>query len=316
MPGVFETLAPDPLDIVEEYFVLGALKQAFERIATRRGEPLSTTQRIKYKSDIEGSFEDELEILGIVKLHDFKIAYSVYQMLQERGLVYGRTTDGYSYVNEQAAWLIVSFLAQRMSRRLAMPTITDIDCYFYLSAACNLIDAGDPVDSRGLLASSVLTFHIPENIGEISIQDFIELRKRYEELRETFPLYLRDLGDLNQINEVRNLPDLIARIESTVETINRNMNRIKQSRIGESVRRWLPLGIGSAVTLAATFLPENPSLKYVTGTTAVAIQILTEVLHKAPILGSLQSAQSLLLSAKKDIINARKMSSSLSLRKI
>jgi hypothetical protein len=84
-----------------------------------------------------------------------------------------------------------------------MRTITDIDTSFFLSAACNVIESGDPVDGRGVLASAVLQFHIPEEIGELSHSDFIEIRKRYEELRETYPLYLRDLGELIQVDEIK-----------------------------------------------------------------------------------------------------------------
>ncbi|OLB27168.1 MAG: hypothetical protein AUH01_05960 [Acidobacteria bacterium 13_2_20CM_56_17] len=66
-----------------------------------------------------------------------------------------------------------------------------------------------------------------------------------------------------QINEVRQVPELAARIESLVQTLGRDIPRIKRSRVGQSIRKWLPVGIGSAVTLGAAFLPNNPLLKYV-----------------------------------------------------
>ena len=313
LPDTFETLSPKPLDIVEEYFVLEALGHAFRRIASF--SELSPTQvnRLFFKSSDVDSFEQELEILGIVKLHEFKIAYSVYQMLENNGLIYGQSADGFAYVDEQAASLIVSFLAQRMSNRLAMRTITDGEAFFYLSAACNVIEAGNPLDSRGVLASSVLQFHIPENIGDLSVAEFAELRNHYEDLREAFPLYLRDLGELIQIDDIRNVPDLNARIKKIVDTIDRDMARIKQTQIGSSIRRWLPIGIGSAVTIAAAILPDNPSVKYVTGAATIAVQILTEALKNDPIPSRLEGTQSLLLSAKEDILKPRDMASSIML---
>jgi hypothetical protein len=158
LPDTFAPLAPEPIDIVHEYYVLRVLGQAFSRIAAHPGVAARSERRIQYRTD--GSFHGEnvLEIAGITRLHDVKIAYTVHQMLEEAGLIYGRADDGFSYVNEQSAYLIISFLAQRMATRLPMRTITDIDDSFFLSAACNVIEAGDPIDSRGMLASAVLNF--------------------------------------------------------------------------------------------------------------------------------------------------------------
>lgn len=311
MPDTFAPLAPEALEIVPEYFVLNALRRAFKRIAAQPEAAAKKGTRIRYKGQAATYDEEGLEISGITKLHDGKVAYIVYQMLKECRLIYGRAGKGFSYVDEQAACLIVSFLAQRMARRLPMRTITDVDSSFYLSATCNVIEAGDPVDSRGVLASSVLKFHIPEDIGNLSVSDFVEIRKRYEELREAFPLYLRDLGELIQVDDVRHVPELTARIASLVRTIDRDVARIKRSRIGQSIRGWLPVGVGSAVTLGAAFLPDHPCLKYVTGAATVAVQILTKALQNSPIPGRIQGTQSLLLSAKDDIINAQDMASSL-----
>jgi hypothetical protein len=311
LPDTFAPIAPHPVDIVHEYFVLRVLGQAFKRIASQPGVVARSERQIRIAAETSDFGGDTLEIPGITELHDGKLAYTVHQMLEENGLVYGRAGDGFSYVNDQAAYLIVSFLAQRMATRLPMRTITDIDSSFFLSAACNVIESGDPVDSRGFLASAVLNFHIPESIGELDDSEFVELRKRYEELRETFPLYLRDIGEMIQIDDIRQLSDLTARITGLVQTINRDMERIKRSRTGESIRKWLPVGIGAAVTLGSAFVPDNPLLKYATGAATIAVQILTEALHNAPIPGRLQGAQSLLLSAKEDILNRREMAASL-----
>jgi hypothetical protein len=311
MPDTFEKLAPEPLDIVQEYFVIHALREAFDRIAAQPKVAEMQTNRLHFRSAIDTA--DELEISGIVKLHEFKIAYSVHQMLEESGLIYGRSKEGFAHVNKDAAWLIVSFLAQRMSNRLAMRTITDGEPFYYLSAACDVIEAGDPVDSRGLLASSVLSFHIPGNIDAIGDTEFSELRKRYEALRETFPLYLRDLGDLIQIDDVRHVPELLNRIKEVVNSIDRDVSRIKKSQKGASIVKWLPVGIGSAVTLGSAFLSQDPSLKYVTAAATVALQILTKFVDNKPLPGRLEGTQSLLLSAQKDILNKQDMAASLSI---
>jgi hypothetical protein len=314
LPETFATVPPDPVDIASEYFVLRALRKAFRRIAAEPKEVAQGSRRITYNPDAWGSDEDILEIAGIAKIHAAKLAGSVHQMLEDYGLIYGRTDDGFSYTDERAAYLIISFLANRMATRLPMRTITDVDSSFLLSAGCNMIDAGDPVNSRGVLASSVLQFHIPENIGDLSDLQFVEIRKRYEDLREVFPLYLQDLGELIQVDEISELPELKTRIESLVQQIGEGMARIRRSRIRDLVRRWLPVGIGSAVTLGSAFVPDTPSLKYVTGAATVIVQILTEALHNSPIPSRIQGSQSLLLDLRKDIFDTLDMANSLNMR--
>jgi hypothetical protein len=314
LPETFASVAPHPVDIASEYFVLRALRKAFERIAADPKVEPERSRRIMYDPHAWGSDEEILEIAGIAKIHAAKLAGSVHQMLEDFGLIYGRTDDGFSYTDERAAYLIISFLANRMATRLPMRTITDVDSSFLLSAGCDMIDAGDPVNSRGVLASSVLQFHIPENIGDLSDLQFVELRKRYEVLREDFPLYLRDLGELIQVDEIRELGELKARIDSLVQRIGKDMARIRRSRIKDFVRKWLPAGIGSAVTLGSAFIPNTPSLKYVTGAATVAIQILTNALRSSPIPSRIQGAQSLLLDARKDIFNIQDMADSLDMR--
>ena len=314
LPDSFATLAPSPLDIAHEYFVLRLLGAAFQRI---RAESKLSREQAKHLRYVVDDYDNtEFFIAGITKLHDSKVAYTVFQMLNEFGLIYGQDDKGFSYVNEQAACLIIWFLAQRMATRLPMRTITDVDVSFYLSAACNVAEGGNPADSHGLLASSVLKFHIPENIGTLSDLEYLEIRKRYEQLREDFPLYLRDLGELFQIEDVSNAPELHARLESVVRKINQDTERIKRSQVGESIRRWAPLGIGCAVTIGAAFLPDSPSMKYLTASATAIIQFLTEALHETPIPGRLEGTQSLLLSAKEDIIDASEMARALDIRPV
>lgn len=238
LPDTFSPVAPQPIDIVSEYFVLSALGRAFGRIAKR-----PTAKALTAKFTCPGDSQDELEIEGIAKVHGFKIAGAVLDKLREHGLVYGDAEGGYFRVNDEAAYLIVSFLAQRMARRLPVRTITDVHSAFLLSTACDIIEAGDRVDSNGLLAASVLKFHIPQEIGKLPLADFIELRKRYETLREEFPLYLRDLGELVTVGATHTGADIAAKINGLVTVMARDVAKIKRARVSQSIRRWLPIGL-------------------------------------------------------------------------
>ena len=315
LPESFAPLAPHPIDIEHEYFVLRTLGLAFRRIASQ--PRVGALEGVKIRcDDNESDFGPTLELLGMSKIHDGKVAYTIKQMLEEAGLVYGASDDGFSLVNADAAYLIISFLAQRMSTRLPLRTITDLDPCFLLSASCNVIESGDPVDSKGMLASAILRFHVPEEIGELDSHDYLEIRKRYEELRQSFPLYLRDLGELISVDDIRHAGELKARIESLVTGIDKDLQKIKRSRLGGSIRKWLPLGLGAAVTLGSAFLPDNQTLRIETAAAGVALSVLSGILDEKPIPGRLSGAQSLLLDAKKDILSAHDMASSLDLRRV
>jgi hypothetical protein len=314
LPETFSTIAPQPVDIVGEYFVLRALRKALRTIAAQPHAIAKARRRITYSPDTWGTENEVLEISGITKLHAFKLASAVHQMLEEFGLIYGQTGDGYMYTDERAAFLIVSFLAHRIASRLPIRTITDVDHSFFLSSGCDSIESGDPSQSRGALASAVLKFHIPEQIGEISDSDFIEIRKRYEDLRETFPLYLRDLGELIQVDDVKEASELATRIQSLTQKLNKDIARIKKSRISNNLKKWVPVGIGCAVTLGSAFLSSNPSMKFEAATATVLVRILTDAVRKNPIPSRLQGAQSLLLDAKEDILNSVEVGSALDMR--
>jgi hypothetical protein len=307
-PDTFAPLAPEPLDIVHEYFVLNQLGRVFKHIANSR-ESAPSKVRVRYSSIGEGLYTDSLEISGITRLHDTKVAYTVLQLLEESGLVYGQTDDDFLLVDERAAHVIVSLLAQRMATRLPIRTITDVETSFLLSTACDVIDSGGPVDSQAVLAASVLNFHIPEAIGELSNDRYIEIRKRYAELRELFPLYLRDLADLMQIDQIQDIPEVMDRIKTLLRSLDRDIARIKRSRVASSLKSWIPLGIGGVITLGSAFVPDTPTLKYVTGGATVAVQILSQVLSNNPIPSRLRGTQSLLLDAKEEIISTRNLSS-------
>jgi hypothetical protein len=301
LPDTFSPIAPQPADIVSEYFVLSALGKAFQRIA---GQPNAKSLAGKFRSNDD---EEALEIEGIAKVHGFKIASVVLDKLRENGLVYGEADGGFFRVNEEAAYLIVSFLAHRMARRLPVRTITDMDSAFVLSTACDVIEAGNPSESTGLLAASVLRFHIPQEIGKLPLANYVEIRKRYETLREEFPLYLHDLGELVKIGDARSANELRAKINDLVKTMDRTIARIKRARISQSIKRWVPIGLASAVTVGAACLPLDPTTRVAIAGAASGIQILRGVIDKAPIRGRLEAPHSLLLSAKRDILRAHEV---------
>lgn len=298
LPDTFIPTAPenDDVKITKDYFVLDALNRSFSQISER-----------KQRNGIQGRFipqakaaKETLEINGAVLLHNYKVAYAVYHMLREHNLIYEDRGDGYFLVDEQAAYLIVSFIAQRMSNRLGIKTLTGVDISFLLSTACDVYEGVIP-DRNALFASAILRFHIPEVISTLESSEYAELRKRYRELRESVPAYLRDLSELYRVDEVRTLAQLRGKIEDIGRSIDVDMTKIRNSRVGEAVRRWIPIGLTSALSIGALFVPESTTA-LVAALGTVAISVIGGKLNPRPMTGHFEGVRSLLLSAREDII--------------
>jgi hypothetical protein len=303
LPGTFVTVSPeeDDIEITKDYSVLDALRRAFRQIAAQ-DEVRSFRERI-----LSTNFDDgeTLRLDGAVFLHNAKVVYSVYDALREAGLIFGER-DGYYVVNNQAADLIVSFLAQRMSHRLAMRTLTGVDASFLLSTACDVYDGVIP-DRNALFSSAVLRLHIPEDVASLTEPQYLELRSRYRDLREKFPLYLRDLFELYRANDARSLADLRAIIDDVARSIDTEQERIKSSRLGEKVRRWTPVGLTSALAIGAGFLADGMTAGLMTAGGTVAIGMISGIMDRRPLHGHFEGVRSLLLSAREDIMRARKL---------
>lgn len=191
LPGTFAPTHPekDDVEITKDYSVLDALNRSFAQISEHK-----QTKSMKGRFILSPeSVEDTLEIGGAVLLHNFKIAYSVYHMLKGHELIYGDRGDGYFLVDDRAAALIVSFIAQRMSHRLGIKTLTGLDASFLLSTACDVYDGVIP-DRNAVFASAVLKLHIPEDISTLKNSEYAELRKRYHDLRQSVGNYQVDVA--------------------------------------------------------------------------------------------------------------------------
>jgi hypothetical protein len=193
-----------------------------------------------------------------------------------------------------------------MSRRLATRTLTGVDASFLLSTACDVYDGVIP-DPKALFASAVLRLHIPEDISALGTDDFVEIRKRYSDLREAFPLYLRDLSDLYRINDVRSLTQLQSKLGDIGRSIDADVAKIQRSRIGEAVRRWVPIGLTSALPVSALFIPDQPAAAVATALGTVAVSVIGGLLSPRPLKGQFQGVRSLLLSARLDIGRANRL---------
>jgi len=303
LPGTFVPTPPeeDDTEITKDYFALNGLRNAFSQIAID-----VSYRRLPGSMSEEGPFGPERLAIGNATLiHGFKIAGAVHSMLRDAGLVYGEREDGYFLVDERAAHLIVSFLAQRMSRRLALRTLTGVEDSYYLSTACDVYDWMTP-DKNAYFASSILRLHIPAEIEAMDLNQFAEFRKRYAALREMFPVYLADLKEVYCIDDVRTAKELQAKLAAIGQMTEQEMTRIRASRAAELIHRWIPIGLGSALSVGAAFF-SGPDAALGSAIGTIAVTLIGEALRGPQMVGRFHGARSLLLSARDDVLKASRL---------
>lgn len=116
---------------------------------------------------------------------------------------------------------------------------------------------------------------------------------------QSVPSYLRDLFELYQVGDVRTLTQLESKIKDIGRSIDADVAKIRNSRIGEAVRRWIPIGLTSALSIGAVFVPHG---EFITAFGTVLVSIIGENLRSRPLIGHFQGVRSLLLCVHEDII--------------
>jgi hypothetical protein len=302
LPGTFIPTPPakDDVNIVSDYYVLTALEKAFSQLSKD-----STSKKLKGKlSHGRNSWSEKLSIDGVTLLNAAKVAYVVRQQLQDHQLIFEERDDGNFLVDERAAALILSYLAQRMSRRLAVRTLAGIADSYLLSTACDVYD-GLEANKNAVFASAILRMHVPGEIREMDYQSYSELRDRYADLRQSFPIYLQQLQQLYSIEDVESADAMRSALHDIERRLGKDMERIRSSKIGGTIRRWAPLCLGNILSVGAALIPAYTATLTLG---AIAIQTVGSALDKAPMRGQFDGVRSMMMSARSDILRANRLS--------
>ncbi|HET7086033.1 MAG TPA: hypothetical protein VFI23_14745 [Rhizomicrobium sp.] len=305
LPGTFVPTSPeaDDLEITKDYHVLDALRKAFAQLSN---DDQAKKLHANY-SQLDDGATDEIAISGFALLSAFKVTFIIYQMLREHDLIFEERDDGNFLMDERAANLIVSFLAQRMSYRLAVRTLTGVEDSYLLSTACDVYDACEP-DKEAMFASAILNLHIPDEIGEIDSGSYTELRARYSDLRQSFPLYLEQLQQLYRVKDIKTAEAMRAALRDIEAKFSADMERIKTSKLGQAVRKWGVIGIGGALSVGAAYFP---SVAVPMAAGIVGVQALAEFKNK-PVLGHFDGVRTMMMSARNDVLRANRLPNFLS----
>lgn len=190
-------------------------------------------------------------IEGHVLLHDAKINRMIKHELESRQLIRpdlepyagDLPADGFHVVDERASCLILSLLADSIAQRHTLRTITDEPIGYTLNA----LNSGQIIrqaDAQAQLASSIITTEVPDAIKALKPQQFVDLRKRFEDLRKPFQRAIRDLCDDNMLTSIKDGETLEDKIREIAKDYHQEVEKLRSSNLGTTFASWVPFSVG------------------------------------------------------------------------
>lgn len=196
VPNAFGTISPRKEDIVVDDVNLSRMRKAFKVIKSLRYN--SEVKRIEITVGEEG-----VRIAGQVFLHDSKMSQSVRDLLKEFELIdpdleplaESIGVRDFTLVDETAGDLIVSHVADNIGRRYGLNTITDRRLDFIVTAL-NAMESKSILEPESLLACSIINVLIPQEIQNISTNQYKQIRDAYSDIRVLFQRVVIELASV------------------------------------------------------------------------------------------------------------------------
>lgn len=199
------------------------------------------------------SDQETLKISDYTLLHDSKLNRFVYNLLKKHSLIAPGPAreiakeigeiDGFQVVHTDASDLILSLIADHYARNRSLRSITD-KSLAYMVNALTADSATREATSAMSLASSILKFEIPNNIEKLKPKQYVNLRKRYEDLREPFQHAVRTLCDDYKLAEVTSKKQFKDAVHDAARDFFLETEKLRRSQWAKRTKTWTFVGLG------------------------------------------------------------------------
>jgi hypothetical protein len=122
-------------------------------------------------------------------------------------------------------------------------TITDEPIGYTLNAL-NSGQFSRQADVQTQLASSIISTEVPDQIAALKPQQFVDLRRRFEDLRKPFQRAMRDLCDDHLLINIKDGENLEDKIREIAEEYHREVEKLRSSNVTASIASWVPFSVG------------------------------------------------------------------------
>jgi hypothetical protein len=233
---------------------LERLDAAFAEIATER----------KYAPDrFEMTFIHDhvgnLRIKDRVFLHDSKLSLRIQHLLRKHNLLLPKAVaeplrpGNWWLVDEKASNLLLAQIADNLAALKGWASVTDDnDCYTFTSRD---FIGGSARVVEGQVARIMIAELIPDSIDEMPLDRYVDLRLRYEPMREEVTRFVTDIIREDRLADIGDPQALRVAVADAVRELRKELERFRESAVGTAIRKWSPFGIGGLLTLASGALP-------------------------------------------------------------
>jgi hypothetical protein len=261
IPGCLSAISPEEGDIAIERDNLPRLAKAFAFLARSRGP-----KKKKKKIVIEIS-ELSVSIAGHVFLHTAKISPVIRRELRRNGLIIPglekiADREGFIVVDASASDLILSGIAENISRRTGLDAITDKPVPFALTALNGLGVRRTPTlgGAEGAVLAALTSILIPAEVATLKLNEYRDLRNSYASIRGAFKELTADLARINRLNHIQDPRRLTAEVEATAQEFGKEYQTFRKSRYARNFKGWAPLYVGGLVSMIGTAVAPHVAL--------------------------------------------------------
>jgi hypothetical protein len=280
------------------------LKKAFAWLAQAQGRGAKT------KVEITISNDGSVSIAGHVFLHSAKVSPFIYEELRRNALMLSgfeglvRQLSGHEFivVEETASDLILSAIAENISRRKGLDAITDKPIPFVVKALNDLghIGTRDSSGLEGLVLSSLASVLIPTEVGIVKPNEYREIRESYAPIRNAFKKLTAELARTDRLHRIQDPQELRDAVQGTAQTFVREYDTFRKSRYAQAFRSWAPLYVGGLLSITGTIVPLP--VKIVLAGVSFGIQIVLKHVYGSPDQSERGRVFNMLAGVEKNII--------------
>ena len=300
VPECLRSISPVETDITIAYHEMPRLARAFAFLAASRGE--ASKRRVEISISENGS----ISILGHVFLHHDKVSPKILEELRRNKLIIEGLDKytgfgGFLVVDENASNLILSGMAENISRRMGLDAVTDKPISFALNSLNSLgVMRTAPSDgAQGLLLSSLASVLIPLEVATLSPRDYRNLRDAYSSIRTTFKELTSQLTQINRLNRIDDPKHLRDHVKATARDFFEEYRDFRKSRYARGFKKWVPLYVRGLLSIVAAV---EPRIALGVAGASLGIQIVQRKLDSSTDQPRREHVFHMLAGMRKDII--------------
>jgi hypothetical protein len=288
-------ISPNEHDKKYDWDQYYALLDVLREIAEEGNIELDKEAKFDYQDGVP-----TLDIPGSTRVHHGKLADMLQLDLVDLGLARRTPDSDWLVMDKRIADLILSMLANNIKRtRNYIPnTVSDQQDSFAVDAKCDV--PTDYKDRKAILASAILSSQVPESIGNLKIDQFIDIRKEYLDESESFHAAMNDLNELYFQRSFTDPEDFQKLLADIVTKYGRKVEKIKKSTSGKRIRKWGIITLGSIVGVSAAVIGV-PELTIGSTVITAGLQVIQVSEQNALPGNNIARSQSLLVDVQKDL---------------